>query len=690
MKVSVIVPVYNVEAYLCRCVDSILAQTYQNTEIILVDDGSPDNCPAICDQYATQDKRVKVIHKQNGGLSDARNAGIAAATGEWLAFVDGDDWVEQPFIATLVKTAVDSEADVAVCGYKLIYPGWSQAVTVGRHMVLDRETALVDLLTYQRYGGVMTWNKLYRARLFHDNAIQFPKGKIHEDNFTTYKTYMVAQRVAYCDEPLYGYVQREDSIMAEAYSKRRLHGLEAARQALSDMERSMPALVPAAECGIMIKLLQQLYAIHCSPNRRQFRALRRQLGRELAELRPHLRQNQFVRPKDRVRMWLAYVPPLHMLLDRCVGAIKRRGAFQQRTVQVIRRLLIAGVMMLITLRSWLIILVTVLQARLRRQSIVFVMMTPSHGNLGDQAIAFAQRRFLEEYVPEYQIIETRWVSRAVFRRDAALVRRLIRPGDVVCGHGGGNMGDQYPHEEEARRYVIQSFADYPVVNFPQTVFFRDTPEARAMLKETKRVYNAHPRLTLVAREKKSYGLMRRYFPQATVLLVPDIVLSLPPQNELSQSRSGAMTCLRRDEEKRQAVDDTAIIALLKEKYGTVRVTDTVVPDRITLSARSRQCKLRCKWAEFARAEVVVTDRLHGMVFAALTQTPCVVFTNYNHKVAGIYDWIRELPTIQLCHDIKELPLALETVISAQQQPLPTFETDWQKLARAIRSEYEQK
>lgn len=690
MKVSIIVPIYNVESYVHRCVDSILAQTYQNIEVILVDDGSPDSCPAICDQYAMQDERVKVIHKQNGGLSDARNAGITAATGEWLAFVDGDDWVERSFIATLLKTAMDGEADVAVCGYKFVYPGRSQAVVIGKHMVLDREAALIDILTYQRYGGVMTWNKLYKTQLFHDNAIQFPKGKIHEDNFTTYKTYMAVQRVAYCDEPLYSYVQREGSIMAETYSKRRLHGLEAARQALSDIEHTDPALAPAAECGVMIKLLQQLYAIHCSSNHRQFSALRRQLRQELAELQPRLRQNQFVQRKDRVRMWLAYAPLFHMLVDRCVGVTKHRSLLWRSMMQLGRRSLKAVLMALITLRSWLIILATTLWARLCRRSIVFVMMTPSHGNLGDQAIAFAQRRFLARYVAEYRIIEMRWVNEGVFKRDVALISRLIRPGDVVCGHGGGNMGDQYPHEEIARRLMVQTFAKYPVLIFPQTIFFRDTPEARAMLKETKRVYNAHPRLALVAREKKSYGLMRRYFPQSTVLLVPDIVLSLPPQNEPGQPRSGAMTCLRRDEEKGGAVDDAAIIALLKEKYETVRVTDTVISDRITLSARSRRRKLHRKWAEFARAEVVVTDRLHGMIFAALTQTPCVVFTNYNHKVAGIYDWIRGLPTIQMCHDIKELPPALEAVIGAQQQPLPTFETDWQKLAQAIRSGYEQK
>ena len=121
-KISVIVPIYKTEQFLSKCIDSIINQTYKNLEIILVDDGSPDNCPKICDEYAKRDNRIKVIHKENGGLSSARNAGIEIATGDFSAFVDSDDWIDSDMYESLVKLSDEYNADIAECGYRFIRP----------------------------------------------------------------------------------------------------------------------------------------------------------------------------------------------------------------------------------------------------------------------------------------------------------------------------------------------------------------------------------------------------------------------------------------------------------------------------------------------------------------------------------------------------------------------------------------
>lgn len=170
--ISIVVPIYKVERYLEKCVDSIIDQDYRNLEIILVDDGSPDRCPQICDEYAQKDSRVKVIHKENGGLSDARNAGIKVATGEYIAFVDSDDYLTESHISTLLYTMKKYDADISACNYIKVYEDAGiQKVEpkTDKDLVMTNIEAMKDLFTLPNSSGVVTWNKLYRTSLFTQN-----------------------------------------------------------------------------------------------------------------------------------------------------------------------------------------------------------------------------------------------------------------------------------------------------------------------------------------------------------------------------------------------------------------------------------------------------------------------------------------------------------------------------------------
>ena len=215
--VSIIIPIYNVEKYLHECVESIKNQTHKDIEIILVDDGSPDNCPAMCDEYAKNDKRIKVIHKENGGLSDARNAGLSAATGEYIAFIDSDDWVDEDYVEKLINGAISTGADIVVCNYRMIYEDRQEELPA-RHKsgsrVLTSERALEELVLGLGTYNVLAWNKLYSKKLFTETGIIFPKGKINEDNYTTYKLYEASSSIAYIPDVLYNYRQRPGSIMS--------------------------------------------------------------------------------------------------------------------------------------------------------------------------------------------------------------------------------------------------------------------------------------------------------------------------------------------------------------------------------------------------------------------------------------------------------------------------------------------
>ena len=184
-KISVIVPVYKVEAYLQECVDSILAQTFEDFELILVDDGSPDNCGAICDAYAGKDSRVKVIHQENQGLSGARNTGIEASKGEFLTFVDSDDMVSPQYLEVLINLFCDN-TDVAVCGFKSFLDGTEYPIgRSAREMVrvYSPKESLIELYNGNTLIPVNACAKLIRRSLLGD--LRFPVGKLHEDQAFT-------------------------------------------------------------------------------------------------------------------------------------------------------------------------------------------------------------------------------------------------------------------------------------------------------------------------------------------------------------------------------------------------------------------------------------------------------------------------------------------------------------------------
>ena len=228
--ISVIVPIYHVEAYLHKSVDSILAQTYRNLEVILVDDGGTDGCPAICEEYAEKDVRVKVIHKKNGGLSDARNAGVAAATGAYIAFVDSDDFLMPDMYEKMIKRMETTGAGVVVCNYQCVKMDGIPIPERNQHMsvtdeVLDAKQAVAHLYGENYEYWVTAWSRLYRADVA--KAVAFPKGKIHEDEYTAHMFYDKAGIIAGISEPLYQYVIREDSIMTRKYSVKNLAYVEA-------------------------------------------------------------------------------------------------------------------------------------------------------------------------------------------------------------------------------------------------------------------------------------------------------------------------------------------------------------------------------------------------------------------------------------------------------------------------------
>lgn len=241
VKLSIIVPVYKVEPYLDKCVSSIVNQTYKNLEIILVDDGSPDNCPAMCDAWAEKDNRIRVIHKPNGGLSDARNAGMSVATGELMAFVDSDDWIAPDMYEQLCRRLTEDGSDIAACGVQMVWEDSTSPRMLTRpgNRILSRDEAMQAIIE-ESWLKQPVWYKLYKSKLVWD--IRFPVGKCHEDVFWSYQAVGKADRVSVSDHVGYFYLQRGGSIMGEGYSIKRLDAIEAKVQRCDYMHKHFPQL----------------------------------------------------------------------------------------------------------------------------------------------------------------------------------------------------------------------------------------------------------------------------------------------------------------------------------------------------------------------------------------------------------------------------------------------------------------
>lgn len=227
MLVSVIIPVYGVEQYLQGCVDSVLVQTYRNLEIILVDDGSKDACPQICDNYVKKDSRIRVIHKKNGGLSDARNAGIDIATGDFLTFVDSDDRIHPQMIESMINVIIKYNADIAICDYKKVSQEIEQYNENKKSNEVEEFTGIEACAKmYTEYPSfVVSCAKLYKQSLWKEK--KFPKGKCHEDEFTSYLKFLEAEKIVYLKRELYCYLERQGSIMNSMYSEKRLDRFDA-------------------------------------------------------------------------------------------------------------------------------------------------------------------------------------------------------------------------------------------------------------------------------------------------------------------------------------------------------------------------------------------------------------------------------------------------------------------------------
>lgn len=293
---------------------------------------------------------------------------------------------------------------------------------------------------------------------------------------------------------------------------------------------------------------------------------------------------------------------------------------------------------------------------------LIIMGIPHHGNIGDNAIAIAEEELLSKHFPEYKIY---YMQEKFLDVCAKKAKKYINDEDIILLHGGGNIGDTYARPETGRREVIKLFPNNKIIIFPQTAYFSNTDEGKRELELSKEIYNNHKNLIIMAREEKSYNFMKDHFYNAKIYLTPDIVMSLYKGS--NKKREGALLLFRTDKEK--TLEDSnieKIKQIVTEKYGKYNLTDMNLGSGITnIAGKLRNSVLENKFNEFQTSKIAITDRLHGMIFAAITETPCVVFGNFNHKISESFKWLENLKYIKFCNTIENLEEAINEVTSVE-------------------------
>lgn len=303
--VSVIVPVYNVEAYIKKCVESIKKQSYQNLEIILVNDGSSDNSGKLCDDFALDDSRIVVIHKENGGLSDARNFGLDIAKGDYFLFVDSDDFIESEMVEELLTACVDNEVKISCGGRYNIdeHDNRKRGLCYKKDEKIQSKQLFSKMLITDECDFA-TWPNLYHKSCF--EKIRFPVGKLYEDMATTYKVILKEEYVYICSKHLYNYLCRTDSITQSKYTVKQLDRVDNAKEIYDFVKLKHVDLIPQARC-LYVKALEGVLSMIDKGTKEERRANKKTYDRLVAELKSQMKfwiKNEFITFPRKIRYFL--------------------------------------------------------------------------------------------------------------------------------------------------------------------------------------------------------------------------------------------------------------------------------------------------------------------------------------------------------------------------------------------------
>ena len=318
--------------------------------------------------------------------------------------------------------------------------------------------------------------------------------------------------------------------------------------------------------------------------------------------------------------------------------------------------------------------------RKKDEKVVYILTEPEYGNLGDQAIALATVFFLKDNFPGYKIVEVSIDDTFRYLRE---ILANSNKDDLFLLQGGGNMGNLYPDIEAARRFCIKHIKNRRIISMPTTVTYTDDERGRRDLARSKKIYSSNPNLILIAREKYSYDIMQKEYPSNKLFLLPDIVFYLSTRVRIGKEiRRNHMICLRREIESNLSREETnTLIHQFCQHYPDAFICDTTVNRNVTTELR--EYEIFSLLHEFQRAKVVLTDRMHGMIFCSITGTPCVIIKSYDNKILGSYEWIKDQRFIAL-HQTVDIAEVMESCDRIQKEKIGEFPIDIAEYSKQLK------
>lgn len=640
-KVSVIIPVYNTKKYLRKCVDSVLAQTYDNLEIILVNDGSTDDSGALCDEIAKGFNNIMVIHKENGGLSDARNAGIAVATGEYTCFLDSDDWIDEDCIEEAINEAKNENADVVVWGYHTDFHDENERVKSSRDVIpaqfkstdsIDANMDIDKLIGLCGYA----WNKLYKTEIIKD--LEFVKGiSLVEDILFNAEVMTENVKVSFINKAFTHYIQRQRETLGTKYYPNyldlKIMAIEADKKILTcwkTPKEIVDRFVNGMYLSVSWNMITNLLKTDISNKEKNQKIKHLINNKEIFSKISKAKENTINNRIRKKTLLLKNVFLIKTIIKLLEGSKKLTSSITPEFKSVILSKISSG-----NNPKWL-------KYKSGKKKVV-VFLAGFYANLGDLAITYAQREFLREMYPDREII---LVPSTETYTSMKTLKKIINKDDIITLIGGGNMSDLYWSLESARLFVIKNFKKNKIISFPQTVSFSDTEKGRKCLDISKKVYSKHQNIVFFLRENNAFKRFKKYFPNVKCELCPDMVLSLK-KTEPRVERNHVVCCLRNDGESYiTGAQRKAIITQIRKDFDNVILRDTVDVSVDECTEALFEETLHNFWGMLRSSKVVVTDRLHCMIFCAITGTPVVVIDNTNKKISGVIkEWLSDVPWI---------------------------------------------
>lgn len=643
--VSVIIPVYNVEKYLDKCLTTVVYQNYNNLQIILVDDGSTDNSLSICKRWSSKDERIEVYSKKNGGLSDARNYGLRYAKGEYVSFVDSDDWISLNMISKMVNVFFENDVDMVTCQFITVNNGDAKLFSYQdkKLNIVDRKE-MFKLLLEDNNMTSHVWRKMYRRNLIPKDVFEVSKN--FEDILAMPTLVSKCQSIACMNEGLYFYRTSNGKSIVNAISLKNIEDrFYAIKESTNEIIKLEPQLGKVANQALLIKEIDVYRNLIDSGiiNDKQALPLITSIKEDLRE------KNYRILPGMAPKMF-----GYSILKSKALAILTYRLFEKQDSLfkKVMRRLKLYSERH--NKR------VAFKDKYLNGNDKLFIVLgVPNYGNLGDQALKFAEYNFIHKYFPDFKLVPVEINDGFLVRN----VKKRVTNKDIVALQAGGNIGTLYPWLHNTQLNFLSKFARNKAIIFPQTLYFSDGPMGKQYLQNTKSVYQQMQHFLLFIRDKFSYDFAQNKLQGVRSVLMPDMALSLTPKVEESK-RSGAILLLRNDSEKTLSVENLQLLLRkVKETFGNNYLQSDTHIHFDNIDDNFAKDKLQGLWNKVSKSQLVITDRLHGMVFAALTNTPCIILHSKSPKIQGVYEWIKNNKFIFLEDDINELSGTIKSALA---------------------------